>query len=182
MAVSANVRVDSAAESRRARMRFYAEVPDSFRIELSGPVGGVAAVVTASGGLGRVVLPSQRLYSEGSVASDLGSAILGIPITGCDLGWLAREIGGPLRFDPCGDVAEDSGPRSLRIDIDRPDPGALPTQVRISSAEDPAARVTLTNLRPLSFPEVRPDGFFREPVPDGAERLVGAADERPAPR
>src|SRR6185295_18942989 len=105
-------------ESRKMKMRFFGQAPDRFRIEVRGPVGGIALVATGRGGKIRMVVPSRRRYAEGAMDADLAAGLVGVPMSGCDLAMVVRISAGFKKFHPCGvGTPEEDTPVT---DTDRP--------------------------------------------------------------
>ncbi len=100
-AFAVNARVESGGESKRLKLQAYLEAPDRFRVEVRGAVGGIAIVATGRAGAVRILVPSRRRYAEASLADDIGSGLIGLPLTGCDLAMVLRISSGMSRFQPC---------------------------------------------------------------------------------
>jgi hypothetical protein len=159
-------------------------------------VGGIALVATGRGGKVRIVVPSRRLYSEGAIEDDLGSGLVGVSLTGCDLAMVMRISSGFKKFQPCGgsDPAADeppgpndrpglivdaspSGKELIRFGWDWSGEGAFPKEMRVESVEASASpesddgivtTLALTDFKALAFPTVVSDDFYWEPPPNGA--------------
>src|SRR5262245_26534732 len=191
-------RILAGAPSRRLRLRFYLAAPDRIRVEARGAVGGIALVATGSQGRVRIVLPGKRLYAEGAFDADLGTDLIGIPLTGCDLAMVMRISSGLARFRPCREAASDpgsgageaadpepSGPTDrpglivdtsvtgdelVRFAWDWRDPGDFPREARIEMVgHAEATTFALTRFRPAPFPASPEPDFFWEPIPAGAK-------------
>ena len=120
IAFAASARVETPDMHRRLKLRIFAEAPDRIRIEGSGVVGGLAVVATGRGGRMRIGVPSRRRYSDLAISDDLGTGLLGVPVSGCDLAALVRAWAGMAAFRPCGDaVKEDSVPLDPNLDSNR---------------------------------------------------------------
>lgn len=117
-AFAANARVRVEEQIRRFKMRCYASVPDRFRVEVRGPVGGIVLIATALDGRVRIVVPSKKYFAESRLQDDLGSTLLGAPLTGCDLGLIIREWARTPWFDPCPgrDEIRPSNPAGTAVD------------------------------------------------------------------
>lgn len=177
-------------ESRKMKMRFYGQAPDRFRIEVRGPVGGIALLATGREGRVRLVVPSRRRYAEGAMDADLAAGLLGVPMTGCDLAMVVRISAGFKKFHPCG--VDAPGEDSPLADVDRPGlivdtnpqgtelvrfawdwsggkgEGIFPKEMRVESLAPPPTSLALTGFRKIDEPETTGEGFFWEPLPGGA--------------
>jgi hypothetical protein len=120
IAFAVSARVETGEMHRRLKLRVFAEAPDRIRVEGSGVVGGLAVIATGRGGRMRIVVPSRRRYSDLAVSDDLGTGLLGVPVTGCDLAALVRAWAGMAAFKACGDAGEeDSVPLDPNLDSNR---------------------------------------------------------------
>jgi hypothetical protein len=197
-AFSVDGRVTSDGHERRLKLRFYALAPDRFRMEIRGVVGGIALVATGEQGRVRIVLPSKRRFAEAGMDEDVGSGLIGIPITGCDLAMVMRIASGMKRFQPCAtpeeapppqdDAALDAPPTDadrpgyivdtspagmemVRYGFDWSGPLPFPKEVRIEIQGAAGSMLALTNFKPLVFPKTTDESFFREPAPEGSARV-----------
>lgn len=190
VAFAVNGRLQDAGQSRRLKMRFYAQAPDRFRIEVRGAVGGIALVGTGEQRRVRIVVPSKRIYAEGTLDDEIGSGLVGIPVSGCDLAMVMRISSGMARFRPCSeqDEGEPTGPTDrpgvivdttpsgeqlVQFAWDWSDAGALPKEMRIIlPGDDPERYLALTEFAELALPERTGETFFWEPPPSGAKLVA----------
>ena len=196
VAFSADARVTAGGETRRLRLKVFAQAPDRMRIEGSGVIGGIAVVATTRDGRMRIVVPSRRAYAEGSARDDLGTRLVGFSFNACDLGRVVSRASGLASFDPCAAPAphlEERGNAETAETALEPDPpparedesavvlqfvpsedpkDPLAREVRLEAVADPASRAVLTHLRRLPFPAAASTdgGFYWEPPPPGALR------------
>ena len=200
-AFSVDGRVESGGHERRLKLRFYALAPDQFRMEIRGVVGGIALVATGKDGRVRIVLPSKRRFAEAGMDEDIGSGLIGIPLTGCDLAMVMRIASGVKRFQPCASGEDAPPPQDEAAldapptDADRPgyivdtSPGGVemvrygfdwsgplpfPKEVRIELSGEAGSMLALTNFKPVAFPKVSDASFFWEPAPEGSARVPAA--------
>ena len=190
-----------AQRPKRLKLRFYAESPDRLRVEGSFVIGGVALIATGRGDRVRIVVPSRRVYAECSMEEDLGSKLIGVPITGCEIAALIRQSTALPAFLPCGSSELMPGQPAPSVlsspssDLERDGPfgsyrfrsglaeikfewggeGLLPRRVDILGLSVPRWSVSFTAFHTVPFPQDRPEDFFWEPPPAGARRLdIGA--------
>ena len=202
-ALAMDGRVEGGDGSRRLKGVFYAAAPDRFRMEVRGTVGGIALIATGEKGRVRIALPSRRRYAEGALAEDLGSDLIGLPLTGCDLAMVMRISSGMTRFQPCGGDPDDpaldappsaadrpglivdtsaSGGELIRFGFDWTGEGPFPQEVRVEMSGETSALLALTRFRKIAFPSRPADGFFWEPVPPGwAKVSLGALASEEGP-
>lgn len=195
-AFAANARLMIEEESRRFKLRSYMAPPDRLRVEMRGPIGGLLLIVTALEGRVRLVVPSKRRYSETTLERDVGSALLGVPLSGCDLGKTIRFAANARWYDPCGTTQSwPADPSALglsplviqsissgtndRVEFNfggRREDG-YPSSVVIGWGEG-SAQLWVDAFRHLDPPRSIGADFFWEPVPPGfaqvpLEALVG---------
>jgi hypothetical protein len=161
------------------------------RIEAYAPVGGLVAVASASEGRLRVVIPPERIFDEAGLDDEIALELIGIPLTGCDLAAIVGQVAPWVSFHPCGGGrVEESGsgaaerrsgseppvrPR-LSIDVRRPSGARLPEEVRVLRSGGAELAIDLDRFGELRFPAPLPEGFFWEPLPQGAVRAAPPLD------
>lgn len=186
VAFSGVLRVTERGDSKRFRVRIYAQEPDRFRVEGSGALGGVAVIVTGMEGRACIVVPSRRTYAEGTLTEDLGTPLIGRSLIGCDLLraiFLAGTLHEPAECshtDPVESISEENGDvvRSIRIGAlsyvvvtDGRARATTAREVRLEDRAQPGVSMNLVGLRPLAWPVAVPEGLFREPLPAGSKRV-----------
>jgi len=177
-------------ESRKMKMRFYGEAPDRFRIEVRGPVGGIAFLATGREGRIRLVVPSRRVYAEGGMEDDLTAGLLGVPISGCNLAMVVRISAGFKKFHPCGEGAANENEPVVEADrpglivdttaqgeelirfgwdwADGKEEGVFPREMRVEDLAPPQTSLALVNFKKIDPPAKVDEEFYWEPPPAGA--------------
>ena len=194
---SADARLEKGQETSRIKLRVYmrAQGPGTeslFRIEGSGPLGGVGVIATGGPSGLRIVVPSKRRYAIVSdLERDAGSGLLGIPISGCDLGLLLGAVTGSETFDLCDAVGAmavlfapprpsrpesieraGGGPGGVRIRLEWAGERGFPLQARIEALAPASGSVVFTRFRALPLPRTEGGDFFEEPIPAGSREVA----------
>jgi len=202
-AFSVQGRIQGPDGSRRFGMRVWVEAPDRLRAEIRGAVGGVALVATADAGAVRIVVPSRRLYTESRIEEEIGTDILGIPVSGCDLAMVLRIASGLRRFRPCGADGTDggaapaaesverpgmivdtslSGEEMIRFGFDWTGGGDFPRETRVEILGEEETTLSLSGFEWIDWPRSQAPDFYREPLPAGARRATRGEIAAEGPR